>query len=153
MTPGVFEYHRPDTVEEVLALLGQFGDEGKVLASRHSLVPMMKLRLAEPEHLIYINAIAGLRGIREDGGAIVIGAGTTQAEILTSALLLDKCPILPEAAAQIADPQVPNCGTIGGNCANGDPGNDDPAIMMALDASLRVAERERRTPGCRPGIL
>ncbi len=146
MTPGEFEYHRPNTVEEVLALLGQFGDEGKVLAGGHSLVPMMKLRLAEPAHLIDINAIASLRGIREDGDVIIVGAGTTQAEVLSSELLLEKCRILPEAAAQIADPQVRNCGTIGGNCANGDPGNDDPAIMMALDASyvLRIQGGERQ---------
>ena len=135
MTPGVFEYHRPNTVEEVLELLEQFGDDGEVLAGGHSLVPMMKLRLTEPAHLIDINAIGSLHGIREDGNVIVIGAGTTQAGVLTSDLLLEKCRILPEAAAQIADPQVRNCGTIGGNCANGDPGNDDPAIMMALDAS------------------
>ena len=134
MTPGVFEYHRPNTVEEVLELLVQFGDDGRVLAGGHSLVPLMKLRLAEPAHLIDINAIGSLRGIREEGDVIVIGAGTTQAEILTSDLLLEKCRILPEGAAQIADPQVRNRGTIGGNCANGDPGNDDPAIMMALDA-------------------
>ena len=138
MTPGVFEYHRPNTVEEVLALLGQFGDDGKVLAGGHSLVPMMKLRLAEPAHLIDINTIDSLRGIREEGDVIVIGAGTTQAEVLTSDLLGEKCPILPETAAQIADPQVRYCGTIGGNCANGDPGNDDPAIMMALDATYTL---------------
>ncbi len=146
MTPGEFEYHRPNTVEEALALLGQFGDDGRVLAGGHSLVPMMKLRLAEPAHLIDINAIGSLRGIRNEGDMIVIGAGTTQAEVLTSDLLLEKCPILPEAAAQIADPQVRNCGTIGGNCANGDPGNDDPAIMMALDASyvLRSQGGERQ---------
>jgi carbon-monoxide dehydrogenase medium subunit len=141
MTPGVFEYHRPNTVEEVLELLGQFGDDGKVLAGGHSLVPMMKLRLAEPAHLIDINAIGSLRGIRVEGDVIVIGAGTTQAEVLTSELLLEICPILPEAAAQIADPQVRNCGTIGGNCANGDPGNDDPAIMMALDSSYVLQSR------------
>ena len=142
MTPGVFEYHRPNTVEEALVLLGQFGDDGKVLAGGHSLVPMMKLRLAEPAHLIDINAIDGLRGIRDEGDVIVIGAGTTQAEVLTSDLLAKKCPILPEAAAQIADPQVRNCGTIGGNCANGDPGNDDPAIMMALDASYTLQSQD-----------
>ena len=142
MTPGVFEYHRPNTVEEALALLGQFGEDGKVLAGGHSLVPMMKLRLAEPAHLIDINAIDGLRGIRDEGDVIVIGAGTTQAEVLTSDLLAKKCPILPEAAAQIADPQVRNCGTIGGNCANGDPGNDDPAIMMALDASYTLQSQD-----------
>lgn len=142
MTPGVFEYHRPNTVEEALALLGQFGEDGKVLAGGHSLVPMMKLRLAEPAHLIDINAIDGLRGIRDEGDVIVIGASTTQAEVLTSDLLAKKCPILPEAAAQIADPQVRNCGTIGGNCANGDPGNDDPAIMMALDASYTLQSQD-----------
>ncbi len=146
MTPGVFEYFRPNSIEEVLKLLGQFGEDGKVLAGGHSLLPMMKLRLAEPTHLIDINAIGDLRGIREDGDVIAIGAGTTQAEILASALLLEKCPILPEASAQIADPQVRNCGTIGGNCANGDPGNDNPAIMMALNASyvLRSEGGERQ---------
>ncbi len=142
MTPGVFEYYRPNTVEEALALLGQFGEDGKVLAGGHSLVPMMKLRLAEPAHLIDINAIDDLRGIRDEGDVIVIGASTTQAEVLTSDLLAKKCPILPEAAAQIADPQVRNCGTIGGNCANGDPGNDDPAIMMALDASYTLQSQD-----------
>ena len=151
MTPGVFDYHRPQSVAEALALLAQFGEDGKVLAGGHSLVPMMKLRLAEPAHLIDINGIGGLRGIREEGGheeggAIVIGAGTTQAEVMASDLLRRKCPILPDAAAQIADPQVRNCGTIGGNCANGDPGNDDPAIMMALDATyvLQSQGGERR---------
>ncbi len=148
MTPGVFEYHRPNTVDEVLELLGRFGDDGKVLAGGHSLVPMMKLRLAEPAHLIDINAVAGLRGIREAGGAIVIGAGTTQAEVMAAKLLAKNCPILPEAAAQIADPQVRNCGTVGGNCANGDPGNDYPAVMMALDAvyELKSGAGTRQVP-------
>lgn len=146
MTPGGFEYHCPNTVEDALALLSQLGDDTKVLAGGHSLVPMMKLRLAEPAHLIDINGIDSLRGIREDGDVIAIGAATTQAEILTSDLLREKCPILPETAAQIADPQVRNCGTIGGNCANGDPGNDNPAVMMALDATyvLRRQGGERQ---------
>ncbi len=87
MTPGVFEYHRPNTVEDALELLGRFGEDGKVLAGGHSLVPMMKLRLAEPAHLIDISGISDLRGIREEGDEIVIGAGTTQAEILSSDLL------------------------------------------------------------------
>ncbi len=136
MIPGNFEYHRPDSIEAAVELLGRFGDEGQVLAGGHSLVPMMKLRLAEPAHLIDIGGIADLKGIREDGGAIVIGAGTTQAELLASDLVRQKCPILIEAAELIADPQVRYCGTIGGNVANGDPGNDDPAIMMALDATF-----------------
>ena len=138
VTPGVFDYHRPGTVEEVLELLARFGDEGKVLAGGHSLVPMMKLRLAEPAHLIDINAIAGLSGISEEGDTIVIGAGTTQAEVLASDLLAQKCQILPDTAALIADPQVRNCGTVGGNCANGDPGNDYPAVMMVLGASYEL---------------
>ena len=146
MTPGVFEYHRPKSVAEALELLGRFGDDGKVLAGGHSLVPMMKLRLAEPAHLIDINGINGFNGIREEGEAIVIGAGTTQAEVLASDLLRDTCPILHETAAQIGDPQVRNCGTVGGNCANGDPGNDYPAVMMALGATyeLRSGEGARR---------
>ena len=146
MTPGVFDYHRPKSVDEVLELLGRFGDDGTVLAGGHSLVPMMKLRLAEPAHLIDINGIDGLNGIREEGDAIVIGAATTQAEVLASYLLRDKCPILPETAAQIGDPQVRNCGTVGGNCANGDPGNDYPAVMMALGATygLRSSENARQ---------
>lgn len=146
MTPGVFEYHRPNTVAEVLELLARFGDDGKILAGGHSLLPMMKLRLAEPAHLIDINAVDSLRGIREEGDVIVIGAATTQAEILASDLLFEKCRILPETSAQIGDPQVRNRGTIGGNCANGDPGNDDPAIMMVLNASyvLQSHEGERQ---------
>ena len=146
MTPGVFEYHRPNTVEEALELLGRFGGDGEVLAGGHSLVPMMKLRLAEPAHLIDINAISELQGIRDEGDTIVIGAGVTQAEVLSSTLLAGKCPILPDAAALIADPQVRNCGTVGGNCANGDPGNDCPAIMIALNASyvLKSGDGERQ---------
>ncbi len=135
MIPGNFEYHRPDSIDAAVDLLGKFGDEGKVLAGGHSLVPMMKLRLAVPAHLIDIGGISDLQGIREDGGNIVIGAGTTQAELLASDLVRSQCPILTEAAELIADPQVRYCGTLGGNVANGDPGNDDPAIMMVLDAT------------------
>ena len=144
MTPGHFEYHRPARIDEAVGLLAQFGDQGKILAGGHSLIPMMKLRMAEPAHLIDINGIDELKGIRAEDGIIVIGAGTTQAEVLASDLLAETCAILPEAAALIADPQVRNCGTIGGNCANGDPGNDCPAVMMALDAryTLRSADGE-----------
>jgi carbon-monoxide dehydrogenase medium subunit len=99
---------------------------------------MMKLRLANPTHLIDLGGIAGLAGIGEDGGAIRIGAMTTQAEVIASELLAAKIPILRETALQIADPQVRYCGTIGGNVANGDPGNDMPAVMMALGAAFLV---------------
>ncbi len=132
--PGSFAYHRPASVDEAVALLGQFGEDGKVLAGGHSLIPMMKLRLATPEHLIDINGIGELKGIREEGGQLRIGAAATQADILASDLLAKACPLLPEAAALIADPQIRYCGTLGGNVANGDPGNDMPAVMMALAA-------------------
>lgn len=145
MIPGAFEYHRPGSIDDAVALLARFGDEGKVLAGGHSLVPMMKLRLAEPAHLVDIGAIGDLKGIRQDGDEIVIGATTTQAEVMESALLHEKCPIVPAAAALIADPQVRARGTMGGNVANGDPGNDHPAVMMALGARyvLRGADGER----------
>ncbi len=138
MITGSFEYHRPGTVDEVVALLREHGDEGRVVAGGHSLIPMMKLRLVAPSHLIDLQGLDALKGVSEDGGDIVIGAMVTQTEVLDSGLLADKCPILGEAAALIADPQVRNCGTIGGNVANGDPGNDMPAVMMALNASYTL---------------
>lgn len=134
MTPGNFEYHRPRTVDEAVELLGRLGGDARVLAGGHTLVPMMKLRLASPAHLIDIGGIDELRGVSAANGTISIGAVTTQAEAQASAALRDKCPILGETIEVIADPQVRNCGTIGGNVANGDPGNDLPAVMMALGA-------------------
>ena len=135
MIPAPFNYHRPDTIDEVVALLGEHGEEALVLAGGHSLIPMMKLRLAQPDHLIDLKGVEALRGIAESGGALQIGAMTTQAEIIASARLAEACPILREAAELIADPQVRACGTLGGNVANGDPGNDMPAVMMCIDAS------------------
>jgi carbon-monoxide dehydrogenase medium subunit len=138
MIPGAFDYHRPTSVADAVKLLVDLGDDARVLAGGHSLIPMMKLRMAVPEALIDIRGIAGLKGISQDGGAIAIGAMTTQAELIASALLRERCPIIGETAAQIADPQVRNMGTIGGNVANGDPGNDMPALMQALDATFLV---------------
>ncbi|MFQ6018426.1 MAG: FAD binding domain-containing protein [Kiloniellaceae bacterium] len=135
MIPGNFEYHRPGSVDEVVSLLAELGGEAQMLAGGHSLIPMMKLRLAVPSHLIDLQGVRGLNGIAEADGAIQIGAMTTQAEIIDSDVLAGRCPILGEAARLIADPQVRGCGTIGGNVANGDPGNDMPAVMMALGAS------------------
>jgi aerobic carbon-monoxide dehydrogenase medium subunit len=136
--PGAFDYHKPRSLDEAVALLVEHGDEGRLLAGGHSLIPMMKLRLASPAHLIDLHGIAGLKGIEEAGGAIRIGAMTTQAEIIASEVLAAKVPILRETALQIADPQVRYCGTIGGNVANGDPGNDMPAVMLALGAEFLV---------------
>ncbi len=145
MYPANFEYHRPASLDEAVKLMGQLGDDCRVLAGGHSLVPMMKLRLAQPAHLVDINGIAEIKGVRDANGTIVIGAATTQAEALASAALSKSCPLIAETLLQVADPQVRYCGTIGGNVANGDPGNDLPAVMMALGASfaLRGPKGER----------
>ena len=145
MIPREFEYHAPKTLPDALQALAQFGDEAKLLAGGHSLLPMMKLRFAEPRHLIDLGGIAELKGIREDGPTLVIGAMTTENEIIWSKLLQQKCPLLVEGARQISDPQVRYKGTIGGDIAHGDPGNDHPALMLALGASfvLRGASGER----------
>ena len=146
MIPGSFEYHRPADLSEAVALLGQLDSEARVIAGGHSLIPMMKLRLATPTHLIDLAGVAELKGVRLEGGEIVIGAMTTQHEIIGSELLAQHAPILRETAEVIADPQVRYVGTIGGNVANGDPGNDMPALMMTLGATyvLRGASGERR---------
>jgi len=136
--PGAFDYHRPKSVQEAVGLLAQYGDDGRALAGGHSLIPMMKLRLATPAHLIDLAGIADLKGIRADGPDIVIGAMTTQHELIGSDLLTSKVPLLRETSLMIADPQVRYVGTLGGNVANGDPGNDMPAVMMCLGASYEV---------------
>ncbi len=145
MIPREFEYHAPKSVPDALGLLKQFGDEAKLLAGGHSLLPMMKLRLAQPAHLIDLGKIRELKGIREEGGTLRIGAMTTENELIWSKVLQEKCPLLVEAAKLISDPQVRYKGTIGGDIAHGDPGNDHPALMLALGASfvLKGASGER----------
>jgi carbon-monoxide dehydrogenase medium subunit len=144
--PGPFAYHRPKTVADAVGLLASLGEEARPLAGGHSLIPMMKLRLAAPQHLVDLSAIAELRGVRNDGGDIVIGAMTTQHALIADATLGSKLPILRETALLIADPQVRYVGTVGGNVANGDPGNDMPAVMICLGATYHIAGRrgERR---------
>jgi aerobic carbon-monoxide dehydrogenase medium subunit len=137
--PGSFAYHRPASVQEAVGLLGELGEEARPLAGGHSLVPMMKLRLATPAHLIDLGGVKELKGIRAEGGEIVVGAMTTQHELIGSDLLGAKIPILRETSLVIADPQVRYVGTLGGNVANGDPGNDMPAVMLCLGASYEVA--------------
>jgi carbon-monoxide dehydrogenase medium subunit len=136
--PAPFSYHRPKTVAEATALLAQHGDDGRALAGGQSLIPMMKLRLAVPQHLIDLGGIAELKGIQKVGNALVVGATTTQHELQQSEAAAGAAPILSEASLLIADPQVRYVGTLGGNVANGDPGNDMPAVMMCLDASYRL---------------
>jgi aerobic carbon-monoxide dehydrogenase medium subunit len=144
--PGAFNYHRPASVAEAVGLLATLGDDGRALAGGHSLIPMMKLRLATPANLVDLAGIADLKGIRSDGGDIVIGAMTTQHDLIGSDLLAAKVPILRETSLVIADPQVRYVGTLGGNVANGDPGNDMPAVMVCLGATYHIAGKggERR---------
>ncbi len=139
MYPAQFDYHAPSTLQEVISLLGRLKDDAKLLAGGHSLLPMMKLRLARPAHLIDLQKVPGLSGIKEEGGAIVVGALTTHYQVESSALLAQKCPLLPEAAGQIGDPQVRNMGTVGGSLAHADPAADYPAAVIALGTEL-VAE-------------
>ena len=138
MIPAAFSYHRPATVADAVKLLADLGEDARPLAGGHSLVPMMKLRLATPSHLVDLHGVAGLKGIRRDGNQVTIGAMTTQHELLASEEIANSLPILHEAALLIADPQVRYRGTIGGNVANGDPGNDMPALMMALGATYQL---------------
>ena len=146
MIPGAFAYHRPTSVKEAIGLLAQFGEDGRALAGGHSLIPMMKLRLAAPANLVDLGGIKELKGIRTEGSDIVIGAMTTQHDLIASDLLKAKIPLLRETSLVIADPQVRYVGTLGGNVANGDPGNDMPAVMMCLGATYLVSNKtgERR---------
>ena len=136
MIPGSFDYHSPSTVEEAVALLTSLGEDAKVLSGGQSLIPMMKLRLAEPAQLIDINGIAGLEYIREADGYLTIGALTREADLDKSELIQQKYPILHDTAHVIADPLVRNRATIGGNLAHGDPANDHPATMLAVRAEV-----------------
>ena len=139
MIPAPFEYSRPASVAEALKLLDQHGDSAVLLAGGHSLIPMMKLRFAMPERVVDIRNLAEWGGISVNGASIRIGALVTQAEIIASDELAAACPLLRETALQIADPQIRALGTIGGNAANGDPGNDMPAVLMALDAVYELS--------------
>jgi len=147
MYPASFDYKRPATVDEAIALLTKHGDDAKLLAGGHSLIPAMKLRLARPAVVVDIGRIATLSYIRDaGGGAIAIGATTTHHEIESSALLREKSPLLSETASHIGDVQVRNKGTIGGSLAHADPAADYPAAILALDAEIDlVGPRGKRT--------
>jgi carbon-monoxide dehydrogenase medium subunit len=138
MYPASFEYHRAASVEEAVGLLTRYKDDAKLLAGGHSLIPMMKLRLAQPKHLIDIGRVGGLSGIREEGGHFAIGALATHHAVESNAAIRQKCPMLSEAAALIGDPQVRNYGTVGGSVAHADPAADWPAVMLALGAELKA---------------
>jgi aerobic carbon-monoxide dehydrogenase medium subunit len=139
MIPAPFEYAAPKTLEEALRLVERHGDEAKILAGGHSLLPLIKLRLAQPRYVIDIGRLRGMSYIREENGRIAIGALTTHAEVESSSLLRSKCPLLVETAATIGDVQVRNRGTLGGSLAHADPAADYPAAILALDAEIIAA--------------
>ncbi|MBE1284074.1 MAG: xanthine dehydrogenase family protein subunit M [Rhodobacteraceae bacterium] len=138
MIPAAFDYYRPNDVKGVIALLNEHGDDARVMAGGHSLIPMMKLRMAEVPHLIDLQDVVALKGIAIGGGRITLGALVTQHELIDHDGLAQTAPILRETARQIADPQVRYMGTVGGNVANGDPGNDMPGLMQCLNADFTL---------------
>ncbi len=148
MIPSAFDYHAPSTIEEALALLERHGDEAKVLSGGQSLLPLLKLRLGDAGHLVDIGRIPGLTGITEADGYLRIGGSTRESDLERSDLIREKYPILLDTAAVIADPLVRNRATVGGNLAHGDPANDHPATMLALEAEVvaRGREGERTIP-------
>ncbi len=136
--PAAFDYHPAKTVDEALALLQQYGDDAKLLAGGHSLLPMMKLRLAQPAHIVDLGKISGLSYIREDNGTVAVGAMTTYTTLAASEVLNRHFTVLPEGIQVIGDPQVRNRGTIGGSIAHADPAADMPGIVLALKADILV---------------
>jgi len=148
MIPAAFEYHAPSTLGEATALLTKLGDDAKVLSGGQSLIPLMKLRLANPTHLVDINGIPGLSGIRETDGVLRIGALTRESELEESQIVRSRYPLLHDTSRGIADPLVRNLATVGGNLAHGDPANDHPATMLALGAEIVAVgpKGERRMP-------
>jgi len=148
MIPAAFEYHAPISIAEATGLLARFGEEAKILSGGQSLLPLMKLRLATPAHLIDINRIPGLAYIREAEGVLGIGALARESDLEESDLIRTRYPILLDTSKVIADPLVRNLATVCGNLAHGDPANDHPATMLALEAELVAAGKkgERRIP-------
>ena len=149
MHPASFAYLTPTTLPETFDLLEQYGEDAKLLAGGHSLLPLMKMRLSKPGHVVDINRIPGLDNIVEEGDSLIIGALVTHSQIEYSNLLKQSCPLLPQTATTIADVQVRNRGTIGGSIAHADPAGDFPAAAVALD-SERIGPGGDRC-GCRDG--
>ena len=148
MIPAAFEYHAPTSIGEATRLLARLGDDAKVLSGGQSLIPLMKLRLATPKHVVDINGIPGLAYIQEADGFLRIGALTRESDLEDSELIRARYPLLLDTSQVIADPLVRNLATVGGNLAHGDPANDHPATMLALGAEIVAAgpKGERRIP-------
>jgi carbon-monoxide dehydrogenase medium subunit len=148
MIPAAFEYHAPASLDDATALLARLGDDAKILSGGQSLIPLMKLRLSSPSHVVDINNIPGLSYIREADGVLAIGALTRESELEESAIVRERYPLLHDTCRVIADPLVRNLATVGGNLAHADPANDHPATMLALGAEVvaRGPGGERRIP-------
>ncbi|MAW85001.1 MAG: carbon monoxide dehydrogenase [Phyllobacteriaceae bacterium] len=138
MIPSSFEYHRPSDLAAAIGILAEHGDEARVIAGGHSLIPLMKMRMAAVTHLVDLQGLGDLKQIGISPEGVTIGAMVTQAELIAHEGLAAAVPLIREAALQIADPQVRNLGTVGGNVANGDPGNDMPGLMQCLDATFTL---------------
>jgi carbon-monoxide dehydrogenase medium subunit len=137
--PATFDYVRPTTVDEAVAALGAGGEDAKVLAGGQSLIPLLRLRLSYPTTLVDLGAVGELRGIRDDGDSVVVGAMTTHHDVLTSPVIQQHVPIVAEATALVADPAVRHRGTFGGSLAHADPAGDLPAVALALGATMEIA--------------
>jgi carbon-monoxide dehydrogenase medium subunit len=136
MIPSKFDYFRPVSLDEAVHVLGNAGDDGKVIAGGQSLLPLLRLRLANPEVLVDVGGLDDLRGVHDEGGSLLIGAATTHYQLVHDPLIAEHCGLLAEAAETVADPAVRHRGTIGGSLAHGDPAGDLPAVALALDATL-----------------
>jgi aerobic carbon-monoxide dehydrogenase medium subunit len=136
MIPAKFDYMRPSSLDEAVHVLGNAGDDAKVIAGGQSLMPLLRLRLAYPSLLVDVGGLDELRGIRDEGDSLLIGARTTHYQLVNDPLIAEHCGLLGDAAATVADPAVRHRGTIGGSLAHGDPAGDLPAVTLALDATL-----------------
>ena len=146
MTTSAFEYHAPSSAGEAVELLAQHGDGAKILAGGHSLIPLMKTRLARPDVIIDLGKVQGMSYVRDEKGGLAIGAMTTYYQLESSDLVQSRAPALSDAASVVADPQVRNMGTIGGSLAHSDPAADLPAVVIALRASIITSSSgEHRT--------
>src|SRR5438034_1817709 len=154
MYPASFEYHSPATLKDALGLMGKLGDDAKLVAGGHSLIPMMKLRLAQPKHLIDLRNVPGLKGVKEDGNTVVIGAMTTWYELESNPIVKAKVPVVGETASIVGDPAVRNLGTIGGGLAHADPAADMPATATARGSELLCdGPNGKRTRKVEVGLL
>lgn len=144
MKPAAFEYHRPRTIDDALALLREVGEDGKILAGGQSLVPLMNFRLAQPAHLIDINFIGGLDDVRSENGQIKLACLARQSRALEDPLIRERCPLLADALAQVGYSQTRNRGTVCGSLAHADPAAELPAVLLALDGVVTVGNAKRR---------